>query len=58
MSEATDCCGTTCDKAKLNADQARVVAAFDQLDDWQAVCEGHRLYEGLAELREAMEALR
>ena len=32
MTEAALCCGTTCDKSKLQSDQSRVVNAFDELD--------------------------
>ena len=36
MNEASNCRGTTCDKAKLKADQSQAVDAFDAFDKRQA----------------------
>lgn len=58
MTEANNCCGTTCDKAKLKADQSRVVDAFDKfmlLDGSSEVEIGNavaRLAKAIAYLRE------
>ena len=54
------CCGQIADKSKLLAGQKRVVDAFDKLDkahadDWGDM---FAVDECIAELREAMEALR
>ena len=40
MTEASNCCGTTCDKSKLTSDQTRVVSAFDALDREQEQFDG------------------
>jgi hypothetical protein len=61
MSEANNCCGTTCDKSKLTEDIARVVAAFDGLDELER---RYRLGErvgtdgALDALRDAIACLR
>lgn len=63
MNEASSCCGTTCDKAKLRADQSRVVNAFDKLDHEQEQFDGSihgvdRIAGLFEELKQAIACLR
>lgn len=58
MNEVSNCCGTTCDKAKLKADQSRVVDAFDKLYAAQEFDLGFNYFDEVDELKAAIAYLR
>lgn len=60
MSEANNCCGTTCDKSKLTEDIARVVAAFDGFEEaaWRLQHVSGEAANAIGELKRAIACLR